>query len=121
MKTHTRLVTLITLGAILGFMFAATSCTGPTAGKYEAATGITPGQTALLAGKWWMDYEQARASTEIIRATKASPVTSTKDVLDVQPQASVSPSPESPSLPPADPPRRVRRPDAHHRLQLAST
>jgi hypothetical protein len=125
MKTQTRLVTLITLGAIIGFMLGATSCTGPATDKYTATTGITPGQTALLAGKWWVDYEQAKAATQIIRATKASPVTSTKDVFDPQPQASLSPSLQvspSPSLPPppAEPPRRIRRPDAHHRLQIAA-
>ena len=124
MKTQTRLVTLITLGAILGFMFGATSCTGPATDKYTTTTGITPGQTALLAGKWWVDYEQAKAATEIIRATKASPVTSTKDAFDPQPkpQASVSPLPvsESPDLPPAPEPGTIRRPDAHHRQQLAA-
>lgn len=119
MKTHTRLVTLITLGALLGFMFAAVSCTGPATDKYTAATGITPGQTALLAGKWWLDYEQAKAAN-VIQATKASPITSTKEVYNPQPQASIPPP--LPPLPPApaEPPGRIRRPDAHHRLQLAS-
>lgn len=122
MKTPTRLTYLIAFVALLGFMLAASSCTGPTAESYTTATGITPGQTAHLAGKWWLDYEQAKATTQIIRATKASPVTSTKAVIDVQPQASLSPSLKvspSPTLPPSDPPR-IRRPDAHHRLQLAA-
>jgi hypothetical protein len=126
MKTRARLVTLITLGAILGFMLVATSCTGPTADKYTATTGITPGQTAMMAGKWWLDYEQAKTANEILR-TQASPITSTKDVIDVhpKPQASlstplqVSPSPSLPP-PPPEPPRRVRRPDANRRLQIAA-
>jgi hypothetical protein len=71
MKTQTRLVTLITLGAILGFMLGATSCTGPATDKYTA----TPGQTALLAGKWWLDYEQAKAANRI---PQALPITSSK-------------------------------------------
>lgn len=125
MKTHTRLVTLITLGALIGFMFGAVSCTGPATDKYTAATGITPGQTALLAGKWWVDYEQAKAAN-VIQTTKASPVTSTKDVFNPQPQASlspslpVSPSPSLPPLPPGPEPGTIRRSDAHHRLQIAS-
>lgn len=92
MSTRTRLVNLIALVALLGFMFAASSCTGPTATKYTAATGITPAQTALLAGKWWVDYEQAKTANEILR-TQASPVTSTKEVIEgVNPQASAPPS-----------------------------
>jgi len=121
MKTQ-RLVTLIVLVALLGFMFAAVSCTTQQTDKYTATTGITPGQTALLAGKWWLDYEQAKAAN-VIQATKASPVTSTKDVIDPQPkpQASLSPAPVSPpSLPPEPEPGTIRRPDAHHRLQIAA-
>jgi len=79
MKTPARLATLIAFVALLGFMLAATSCTGPAADKYTATTGITPGQTASLAGKWWLDYEQAKL------ATKAQAVTSAKDVVGVQP------------------------------------
>ena len=75
MKTPTRLVTLITLGAIIGFMLGATSCTGPASDKYTTTTGITPGQTALLAGKWWLDYEQAKAANRI---PQAFPITSSK-------------------------------------------
>lgn len=85
MKKHASLITLIALLGLLGFMFAAVSCTGPAADKYTASAGITPGQTALLAGKWWMDYEQAKAANEILR-TKSSPVTSAKAVFDPQPQ-----------------------------------
>lgn len=103
------------------------SCTGLPPGtqakidqastKYQDTTGITPAQTAVLAGKWWVDYERAKTANEILR-TQASPITSTKDVINVQPQASLSPALRvSPS---PEPPRRVRRPDAHHRLQIAA-
>lgn len=77
MKTRARLVTLITLGAILGFMFGATSCTGPMASKYQAATGITPIQTIMMAGKWFLEYKQAKTANEIPSA---------KDVFEVQPK-----------------------------------
>lgn len=119
MKTQTRLTTLIALIAHIGFMLGAVSCTGPATDKYTAATGITPGQTALLAGKWWLDYEQAKAAN-VIQATKASPITSTKEVYNPQPQASVPPPLPTEPTEPAEPPGRIRRPDAHHRLQLAS-
>ena len=126
-------LTLLAVVAIASLV----SCTGFSPGtqakidqastKYETATGVTPGQTALLAGKWWMDYEQAKTANEILR-TQASLITSTKAVINVQPkpQASLSPplqASPSPSLPPPppQPPRRVRRPDAHHRLQIAAT
>ena len=75
MSTRTRLLNLLALLGILGFMLGATSCTGPTTDKYTATTGITPGQTALLAGKWWLDYEQARAAN---RVPQALPITSSK-------------------------------------------
>jgi len=78
MSTRTRLLNLIALLGILGFMFGSTSCTGPAAEKYTATTGITPGQTALLAGKWWLDYEQAKA-------VHAVPLTSSKQVTNPQP------------------------------------
>lgn len=140
MKAKTRLVSLITLGALLGFMIAATSCTGLSPGnqakldqanaKYESATGISTTQTIGLMGKWWQDYQQAKElnallKTDVIQATKASPVTSTKEVFDVRPVTSFV-APEAP--PPASEPTEEaapvranpRRPDAHHRQQLAS-
>ena len=78
MSTRTRLLALLALLNILGFMFGAVSCTGPASDKYTATTGITPGQTALLAGKWWLDYEQAKA-------VHAVPFTSAKQVSNPQP------------------------------------
>jgi hypothetical protein len=140
MKANTRLATLLSLAAILGFMLAATSCTGLPPGtqakldqastKYESTTGITPIQTASLLGKWWQDYQQAREIAElqrgpIIPATKASPVTSTKAVYQVQPQASAAPpsgwrEPAEPPAPSEPEPGTIRRPDAHHALQLAA-
>ena len=75
MSTRTRLFNLLALLGILGFMFGAVSCTGPASDKYTATTGITPGQTALLAGKWWLDYEQAKAANRI---PQALPITSSK-------------------------------------------
>jgi hypothetical protein len=125
MKAHT-LLAVVAIASLV-------SCTGLPPGtqakldqasiKYESATGITPAQTALLAGKWWIDYERAKTANEILR-TQASPITSTKEVINVQPQASAAPPssihhPPSATLPPPQPPRRIRRHDAHHRLQIA--
>lgn len=75
MNTRTRLLSLLVLLGILGFMLGATSCTGPASEKYTATTGITPDQTAFFAGKWWLEYEQAKAANRI---PQALPITSAK-------------------------------------------
>lgn len=114
MKTHTRLATLITFGAILGFMLAATSCgTAPmikaqialaeAQNSYEEKTNLTTGQTVGLLNKWWAELQQAREINKLlksepiplgpIQATKASSLldyTSAKAVLEgIHPQASL--------------------------------
>lgn len=141
MKPHT----LIALVALLGFMLAASSCsTAPmikaqialaeAQNSYEEKTNLTPGQTVGLLTKWWADFQQARETNKLlksepipygpIQATKASPLldyTSAKAVLEgIHPQASLGRDalrrvPDS-----APEPGAIRRPDAHHRLQIAS-
>lgn len=138
MKTPTRLVTLITLGAILGFMFASVSCTSLSAGtqakldhasqQYESATGISAMQTVGLMGKWWQDYQQAKVlnallQTDVIQATKASPITSTKSVIDVRPMTSyVAPESPAPAPSPTDeqPKKRARPGPRDPRQMLAA-
>lgn len=116
MKTHTRLVSLITLGALLGFMFAAVSCTGlispstqakidQASTKYQDTTGLSTGQTVSLLGKWWTDLQQAREVNKLLKsepiplgpvqATQASPLmdyTSAKAVLEGVHTTYVSPA-----------------------------
>lgn len=76
MKNKTRPISLIIILAILGFMVAAvTSCTNlppktqakldQASTKYEAATGITPTQTAGLLTKWYAEYQAAKAATAL--------------------------------------------------------
>ena len=131
MKTHTRLVSLITFVALIGFMFAAASCsTAPVlqaqialahAGEsWEKKTDLTTGQTVTLLGKWWSDLQHARGINKLlktdpiplgpIQATQASPMmdyTSAKAVLEgLNPQASASPPLLLPSSPlPLAPPK----------------
>lgn len=146
MKTHTRLVSLITLVALLGFMLAAVSCsTAPmikaqialaeAQTKYEEKTNLTTGQTVGLLTKWWAELQQAREINKLlktepiplgpIQATQASPLmdyTSAKAVLEgINPQAS-SCGRKPVELPESTPAKAspVRRPDAHHALQVAT-
>jgi len=138
MKTHTRLVSLITLGATLGFMLSATSCKSTVASaqkqfdqvsaKYESASGISTQQTVSLVGKWWQDYQKAKElkallDTDIIQATKASPVTSTKDVIDVRPVTSfVAPPQPAPAKEPAEAqPKKHERPSPRDPPQMIAT
>lgn len=129
MKTHTRLVCLITLGATIGFMLSATSCTGLSPGnqakfdqanaKYEATTGISTVQTGGLLVKWWADLQAARELNKLLKSdpvplgpitsTKASPLmdyTSAKAVLEgihttqVQPRSRVPQDVDDPVSPP---------------------
>lgn len=94
MRAHTLLavVAIASLVSCTGLISPSTQAKIDQAStKYESATGITPGQTALLAGKWWVDYERAKTANEILR-TQASPIMSTKEVIEgVNPQASATP------------------------------
>lgn len=111
------------------------SCTGISPGtpgkldqasaKYESATGISTMQTVGLMGKWWQDYQQAKElnallKTDVIQATKASPVTSTKDVIDVRPVTSfVAPEAPPPAPEPTDEqPKKRSRPSPRDPPQM---
>lgn len=130
MKATQRLTSLITLGAILGFMLASTSCSSlisPSAQakidqastKYESATGISTVQTGGLLVKWWADLQAARELNKLlktdpiplgpIQATQASPLmdyTSAKAVLEgiqtsyVEPRSRVPQDVDDPVSPP---------------------
>lgn len=118
MRTHFLTLALATASLV--------SCTGiPPAtqakldqaqAEYETATGITAQQTGGLLFKLYQDYQLTKATnallkTNVIQATKASLVTSTKQVLDVLPTSAFvpsdppSPAPELPEQPPAKPER----------------
>jgi len=96
MKQHTRLINLLCLLALLGFMLGAVSCSTAPMLKaqialakfgeaFEEKTEVTPTQAVGLLGKWWADYNATRQANEILR-TKASTAdsdhTSAKHVLE---------------------------------------
>ena len=83
MRPHHRLLTLIGLLAVIGFMLGATSCTAPAAQRYQLATGVTPGQTATLLMQLLGDYSTARAANVTTRTEfdTLSDYTSAKAVL----------------------------------------
>jgi hypothetical protein len=83
MRPRHRLLTLIALLAILGFMLGTIGCTGPAAARYQLATGVTPGQTATLLMRVLGDYSAARATNTATRTEfdTLSDYTSAKAVL----------------------------------------
>lgn len=147
MKTHTRLVSLITLGAIIGFMFASVSCSTAPVLKaqiaiasaqesWEKKTNLTTGQTVSLLGKWWTDLQSTRELNKLlksapiplgpIQATQASPMmdyTSAKAVLEGLTSASSgwhqpAQSPEPPESPVRPSAPKVRPTHHDHATQL---
>ena len=71
MKTTHRLVAIISLVALIGFMLAAVSCTSAP----SKTTGLTPGQTITLLLKWSAEYKAARAAAAAPTRTEFDPLT----------------------------------------------
>lgn len=74
MRPRHRLLTLTALLAIIAFMIGTISCSGPSAQRYQLATGVTPGQTATLLMQLLGNYSATRAANVTTR-TEFDPLT----------------------------------------------